>query len=90
MIFSFYKVSGHSMEPYLHEGDKVLTCSFLKISEGDVIVFKKGETKFIKRVRKIESNFYSCEGDNKHDSLDSKKLGPIPKKNILGKVVLKI
>lgn len=78
------------MEPYLYEGDRVLTFSLLHIHKGDVIVFQLENKKYVKRVKKIFRDSYYCEGDNKKDSLDSRKIGKIQRQNILGKVIMKL
>ena len=56
--FSIYKVEGHSMEPALKAGDRVLVLTwaylFSKHKKGDVIVFKDAshtnDKYFIKRI----------------------------------------
>lgn len=75
------------MEPYLKEGYQVITWKFSRIKTGDVIAFKHGSKYFIKRVKKIQDGFYILEGDNKKDSLP---ISSIQKKDIIGKVVLKL
>lgn len=85
-----FKIQEHSMEPFLKSGDEVLVFKFLKIKKGDVIVFKKEKKIFVKRVSKIEDGKFTVLGDNKNDSYDSRKFGFINKKDIIGKVVVKI
>lgn len=55
-----FRVSGHSMEPLLHEGDVVFMqpCSRGDVRAGDVVIArKKGEgILVVKRVKRIESN----------------------------------
>jgi signal peptidase I len=96
MLIGRFKVSGHSMEPYLKEGDEVIVLGFLGIKKGDVVVFKYNSKNFIKRVKKISNKKYFVEGDNKeyfvvgdnkNDSLD---ISTINKKDILGKVICKL
>ncbi|MBP7832457.1 MAG: S26 family signal peptidase [Candidatus Levybacteria bacterium] len=82
-----FKVSGHSMMPYLSPTDSVLVFTFLKIKKGNVIVFKHHSKNMIKRVSKLEGNNVYVEGDNTNDSLD---VGKISKRDIIGKVVFKI
>ncbi len=90
MIFSLFRVSGHSMEPFLKEGSVVFTLSFFPIKISDVVVVKYDNKKLIKRVIEIKNGKMYLEGDNKKDSLDSKKIGWIDRENILGKVIFKI
>lgn len=90
MIFGKFKVSGHSMEPYLREDDEVIALGFLRIKEKNVVVFKYNSKIFIKRVEKIFDKKYFVTGDNKDDSLDSRKFGGIKKSDIMGRVVWKL
>ena len=98
-----FKIKGHSMEPNLLNNQTVLVSStpfiFSKPKVGDVVVFKYQNKIYIKRISKIKggstsSRFrgaskYFLEGDNKKDSLDSRKIGWISRKQILGKIVFK-
>lgn len=86
MILRKFTVSGHSMQPYLQEGDHVLSLNFLRVRKGDVIVFKQDNKYLIKRIKKIAGKEYLLAGDNKKDSLEIK---PIQKNDIIGKVVFK-
>ncbi len=54
---------------------------------GDVILFKYNDRIIIKRITKINQEFFVVGGDNMNDSL---KVEPIKKENILGKVLIKI
>lgn len=87
MILRKFKVSGHSMQPYLHEGQYVLVATFLGFKMGDVVVFKQSSKVFIKRITKVNKDTYLVEGDNKNDSLH---IGKILKRDIIGKVIFKI
>lgn len=82
-----YKISGHSMEPYLKEGDQVLALGFLKINVRDIVVFRYNSKNLVKRITRIKNNEVYFQGDNKSDSL---KIPKIPKHDIIGKVILKI
>lgn len=95
-LFSLFKVFGHSMEPTLLNGSKVLVSSLpflIRDPEiNDIIAFvdKTSGKIFIKRIIKRKGQRYFLTGDNKHDSLDSQKLGWITKKDIIGKIIFKI
>ena len=83
------------MEPTVMQSDTVLVSSipyFFKDPKiKDIIVFKKRSDKyFIKRIAKIKNGKYFVRGDNKKDSLDSKKLGPIDRNQIIAKFIYKI
>ncbi len=87
MILGRFRVSGHSMEPYLKEGDQVLAFRFSGIKKGDVVVFRYKSKVFIKRVDRItDGSIFVC-GDNKKDSLE---IGKVSKNDIIGKVVWKM
>lgn len=88
------------MEPSLLNNQTVLTSSvpfiFSKPKVGDVVVFKVDNKIYIKRVKEISTSprlrgarKYFLIGDNKEDSLDSKRIGWISRKQILGKIVFK-
>ena len=74
------------MMPAYKPGDHVLTFNWVGVKKGDVIVFRQGKIKMIKRVKKIEGGKVFVEGDNKKESA---KIGPIPSSQIVGKVILK-
>lgn len=87
MIFGRFKITGHSMEPYLKQGDQVVAWKFSKIKKGDVVVIKCKSKNVIKRVTKISRDTVFVAGDNKNDSMS---LGPVQKRDIIGKVILKL
>lgn len=78
------------MLPDLKDGDVVLVKPSESYQIGDVVVAKhpfKQSVVLIKRVREINENDVFLIGDNPSESTDSRTLGNIPKKDILGKVV---
>jgi phage repressor protein C with HTH and peptisase S24 domain len=89
MLLSKFRVYGHSMEPTIKNGQSVLVLSYLFIKPRikDVIAFKTENKVFIKRIAKYQNNKYFLIGDNLKDSLDSRSLGFIEKKDIIGKVL---
>lgn len=82
------------MEPLIKNGNTVFITSvpylFKKPKSKDIIVFKKNTKFFLKRISKIKMDQYWVKGDNKKDSIDSRKFGPILKDQIIGKVIYKI
>ena len=82
------------MESTILQGETVLVSKipflFSKPKNGDIVAFKKAEKVFIKRIIKMDGDKYFVSGDNKKDSLDSRKFGWVSKKEIVGKVILKI
>lgn len=83
-------VKENSMSPFLKTRDRVLVIRFLKPKIGDVVVFKFNKRYYIKRVAQIKDNEYFVTGDNKKESVDSRRFGWIDKKDIIGKVIYKI
>lgn len=77
------------MSPYLNSGDLVIILRTKNVKKNDVVVFERNKDYYIKRVSKAESEKYFLEGDNKKESIDSKKFGWISKQQIIGKVVYK-
>jgi nickel-type superoxide dismutase maturation protease len=93
MLLAKFKIIGHSMEPQIRNNETVLVSSFFywfeKPQIGDIVAFRADREIFVKRVTKIKNNEYFLEGDNKQDSLDSRKFGLISKEKIIGKVFYK-
>ena len=86
-----FRISDRSMLPNFKEGDFVLVNKlFFKLNDNDVVVFKNGSKFLIKRIKKIENHEIYVEGDNRRLSKDSRHFGPITKKQIIGKVLIKI
>lgn len=89
-----FKIKNQSMEPYLEERSEVLTFPYFifKPKVGDVIVFKSIVPPFVfcKRIKKIIGDELWVVGDNKNKSIDSRKFGFVDRKNIIGKVILKL
>lgn len=91
MLLKILVVHGHSMQPLIIDNEKVLTSSipyfFSKPKENDIVAFNYKNKIFIKKIKDIKDGKYFLEGENKDDSLDSKKIGWIERKNILGKII---
>jgi signal peptidase I len=65
MIFARYLVRGHSMEPALYDGDKLLCSSlFLSVRHNDIVVFRDGHREYVKRVVAAEGQDIVVRGDN--------------------------
>ncbi len=90
MLFSLLKISGHSMEPTILNGQSVLASSlpflFGSPKEGDIIVFKREQKIIVKRIREVKNDKILVAGDNEKDSKD---FGWIKKSDIMGKVIFK-
>ena len=79
-------VRGHSMEPFLRDGSRVVVLHyfFSKPKAGDVVVFRSGGREFVKRIVAAREEMFAVKGDNDRDSL---KMPPVGRKSILGKVI---
>ncbi len=79
------------MQPSIIDNQKVLVSSipylFFSPKKDDIVAFKNKDKIFIKRISKIKEDKYSLAGDNKDDSLDSRKFGEIPRDKILAKII---
>ncbi len=94
MLLAKFRIIGHSMEPAIKNGEEVLVSNFFywfkKPKIGDIVAFRDSEQILIKRITKISEGKYFLSGDNQGDSLDSRKLGLIAKRKIIGKVIYKL
>lgn len=90
ILLGKFKISGHSMEPTIHEGDEILVSTFLRVKKGDVVAFRHNAKVLVKRVKNIKGDLYELRGDNMRDSLDSKQFGEVSKNDIIGKVIWKL
>lgn len=95
-MFKLLKVQGSSLSPSFLDGDFVLTLKipfrFIPIKRGDVVVFHHPiyET-MIKRVESVSADGREIFVVGTHpDSTDSRKFGPIPLKNLVGKVIMHV
>ncbi len=84
--FSRFIVRDRSMEPFLHQGDRVLTFNWVGPKAGDVVVFMLANKFLVKRVKKVSGEVVLVEGDNKKAS---SKVEPINLNQVIGKVILK-
>ena len=85
-------LSGDSMWPTYHDGDRLICSASDTIDVGSVVVFKhplRANLNAVKRVSKIEGDWMFVEGDNPDptSSNDSHNFGRIARSSILGVVV---
>lgn len=83
------------MRPFFAHGDTILVNIFSYIfhdpSIGDVVVLRSPtDMMVIKRITRRKNNLYFVRGDNQKESTDSRVFGWIERKEIAGKVLLKI
>lgn len=57
---------------------------------GDIVAFRLNKKVLIKRLVKIDNEKYFVRGDNAKDSLDSRRIGWVSRKEILGKVIYRL
>ena len=76
------RVSGTSMYPSIHNGDKIQISRSDSYVTGDIVVFMYKENEpLVHRLVKIKGNTFYCKGDNTF------RLEDITREQILGKVV---
>ncbi len=94
LLISRFKISGHSMMPTYAENDSVIASSIpywiFKPKKKDVVVFEKYNRLYIKRIKTIKDGKYFLVGDNKKDSLDSRRFGSVLRNQIKGKIIYKL
>ena len=85
---------GHSMQPLFNPGDKVIinrwAYLFSSPKAGDIVAIQvrsKGGKILLKKIEKDRGQRYFVIGLNTSDSTDSRSFGPIPKKQIIGKIL---
>jgi nickel-type superoxide dismutase maturation protease len=86
-----FKVEGHSMLPLFNPGDQVLTKKYKTYAIEDVVIcrhpFDKNK-KLLKKIIQIDkTGRLKVQGINTSDSLDSRQLGLIQSKLVIGKVI---
>ncbi len=92
MLFSRFVVSGRSMEPTFCAGDCLLVLNLnLLLKKGDVVILRdsRDDRLVLKRVAKMDDSIFFVKGDNEDFSTDSRTFGPVSKKNLIGKVLLR-
>ncbi|MDR3574463.1 MAG: S26 family signal peptidase [Anaerolineaceae bacterium] len=92
-MLKLLKVAGASLEPIYQDGDFVIISKipilFDSVRKGDVVVFRhEVYGTLIKRVERFvpEQDGYYVLG-TRPDSIDSRLIGVIPKKDVIGKVI---
>ncbi|MBI2144631.1 signal peptidase I [Candidatus Woesearchaeota archaeon] len=91
--FSVHTVRGHSMQPTINDGERVVVLRWAYLfsapKAGDVVVFKGSDGKdYAKRVSAAVKNEFFVKGDNEKDSRDSRSFGAVKKTSVVGKVVM--
>lgn len=63
------RIRGHSMQPTLMSGEKVIFSSLKRPKKGDIVMMKVGNIDYVKRLN-FSAGVYSLIGDNSSDSKD--------------------
>jgi len=88
------KVKGDSLTPLIEEGDFVLVLKipFFFLHSGDIIVFHHDtHGKMIKLVGAVSRDDGTVFAIGTHPfSTDSRSFGPVPRKDIIGKVIWRV
>lgn len=81
------RVHGDSMSPALRDG-QVAVFARRRVIEGDIVLARQASREIVKRVTKAENGLVYLVGDNRSESRDSRHYGPVPKRAILGVIML--
>lgn len=82
------RVVGNSMLPAYKNGQYVIVSHFKKPSVGAVVIAVQNGKEVMKRVLSIDKNsMLDVRGDNQDQSTDSRQLGKVPMRKVLGVVV---
>jgi len=82
-------VQGHSMEPTLSPGDRLLAVRSRHLRTGDVVAVRdpRDGRVLVKRIGALGDDGVVVRGDNPAASTDSRSFGPVPGDAVMGKVV---
>ena len=83
-------VEGHSMEPTLAPGDRLLVTRASHLQAGDVVAVRDPRDRdrvLVKRVAALLDDEVVLRGDNPRASTDSRSFGGVTRRAVLGRVV---
>lgn len=84
-------VRGRSMQPTLHEGDRLLVRYDRPPAPGRLVVVRlPGGVVAVKRATRLEADGWFVERDNPREGVDSWSVGNIPHDAVLATVVLRL
>ena len=93
-----YRVPGEAMSPSLQPGDRILVLRFrgpVEPDGGDIVAYKAagarcgapGSVVYVHRVVRVTARGrFVVRGDNPAESCDSRVLGPVRPKNLIGEI----
>lgn len=87
--FSRFEITGKSMEPSLHNDDRVVTWNWGRLKKNDVVVFLKGGLTMVKRLAERDGKKWLVRGENLTESTDSLDFGGVEERDIVGKVIFR-
>ncbi|MGW4617885.1 nickel-type superoxide dismutase maturation protease [Streptomyces sp. NPDC004592] len=90
--FGVAEVTGPSMVPTLHHGDRLLVQYGARVRPGDVIVLRhpfQQDLLVVKRAAQLREGGWWVLGDNPYAGGDSTDYGAVPEELVLGKVRLR-
>ncbi len=84
-----YRVAERSMEPSIKEGSYIIVNRwFASLSVNDVVVARGTDgTTMVKRIKRAKKDRLYLLGDNRSESVDSRKFGWIDRSRVFGKIV---
>jgi nickel-type superoxide dismutase maturation protease len=84
-------VTGESMLPAVHPGDRLLVVGPWPPRPGHVVAVpdprRPADRVLVKRVASVDGGVVDLRGDNDGASTDSRHFGPVPARTILGRAV---
>lgn len=83
-------VAGRSMEPTLVSGDRLVVARTGPPKTGDLVALRDPFDRrrvIVKRVAAVHRGELVVRGDNADASVDSRVFGPVPNRDVLGKLV---
>lgn len=82
------RVVGASMNPTLGNGQIIVVSDLKTPRTGDIVVAVLGGREVVKRIKTIHDDWQvELIGDNLQESTDSRSLGTVPMRHVLGVVV---
>jgi nickel-type superoxide dismutase maturation protease len=88
-----FEVTGRSMEPTLRAGDWIVVSSLSRPpTVGSIVLVRdprNPDNLMLKRVAGVADGACTVLGDRADESTDSRTFGPVPLRNVLGRVLLR-
>jgi nickel-type superoxide dismutase maturation protease len=91
-LVSRFEVAGPSMLPELAPGERLIVVRLPGLEVGDLVAVRDPalrERILVKRVSAVAAGTVEVRGDNSGASRDSRSFGPVARRDVLGRVVLR-